>query len=186
MTEGPVINWGLMSCANIANKNVRAMQLSKNSKLIAIASRSMLKAKAFADDNGLESVTLYSSYDELLNDPNVHCIYLPLPTTLHLEWAVKVANAKKHLLIEKPAALNSSELLEIIMACRSNNVLFMDGVMFMHHDRLNLLRNCLQDPFAGEVMRVNTSFSFNGSSHGFIGGNIRTSATGDPLGNKCL
>jgi predicted dehydrogenase len=176
------VKWGLLSCANIANKNVRAIKLSKNSELVAIASRSMEKAKNFADDNGLTNVKLYSSYEELLNDQNVQCIYMPLPTTLHLEWAVKVANAKKHLLIEKPAALNHAELLEITMACRRNNVLFMDGVMFMHHDRLHLLRNCLQDPFAGDIKRVNSSFSFNGSSHGFLGSNIRTSAAGDPLG----
>jgi predicted dehydrogenase len=174
--------WGLLGCANIANKNVRAIQLSENSELVAIASRSIEKAKAFASDNGLKDAKLYSSYEELLSDPNVQCIYMPLPTALHLEWAVKVAKARKHLLIEKPAALNADQLSEIIMACRSNNVLFMDGVMFMHHDRLHLLRNCLQDPFAGEVMRVNSSFSFNGSNNGFIGSNIRTNPAGDPLG----
>ena len=148
-----IVNWGLISCASIANKNVRAMELSWNSNLVAVASRSLEKAMHFASDNNLsKSVRLYSSYQDLLDDPNIHAVYLPLPTTLHLEWAIKVANSKKHLLIEKPAAVDAGELTLIIEACRCNNVLFMDGVMFMHHDRTNLLRNCLRDPFAGEVL----------------------------------
>ena len=147
-----IINWGLISCANIANKNVHAIELSRNSNLVAIASRSIDKAIAFAAENDLfKTVRLYSSYQDLLDDSNVHAVYLPLPTTLHLEWAIKAANAKKHILIEKPAALDSTELMLIIQACRLNNVIFMDGVMFMHHDRTNLLRRCLRDPFAGEV-----------------------------------
>ena len=147
-----IINWGLISCANIANKNVHAIELSRNSNLVAIASRSIDKAIAFAAENDLfKTVRLYSSYQDLLDDSNVHAVYLPLPTTLHLEWAIKAANAKKHILIEKPAALDSTELMLILQACRLNNVIFMDGVMFMHHDRTNLLRRCLRDPFAGEV-----------------------------------
>lgn len=150
-----VIKWGLISCANIANKNVRGMELSKNSKLVAVASRNIEKAKSFAADNNLsESVKLYASYQELLDDPNVDAVYLPLPTTMHLEWGVKVAKAGKHLLIEKPAAVDAAELLLIIRACNENKVLYMDGVMFMHHDRTNLLRSCLRDPFAGEVFLI--------------------------------
>jgi predicted dehydrogenase len=147
-----VVNWGLISTANIANKNVRAMEISKNSRLVAVASRSIEKANLFAKDNSLSgSVKLYSSYQDLTDDDDVQAIYLPLPTKMHLEWALKVALAGKHLLIEKPAAIDSGELRKIIYEFKRRGLHFMDGVMFMHHDRLSLLRTSLQDPFAGEV-----------------------------------
>ena len=116
-----VINWGIISCANIANKNVRAMKLSDNANLVAVASRSIDKAKVFASENNLgEDVKLYSSYQDLLDDPRVQAVYLPLPTRLHLEWGIKVAESKKHLLIEKPAAIDASELFQIMAACQRN------------------------------------------------------------------
>lgn len=147
------MKFGLISTANIARKNVRAMKLSEHVELVAIASRSIEKCEQFANENDLNdgSVKLYASYEELLSDPNIDAVYLPLPTSLHLEWAKKVAQSKKHLLIEKPCALNSDELIQIMTACHENKVYFMDGVMFMHHDRLNVLRKALKDPFAGEV-----------------------------------
>jgi hypothetical protein len=62
-------------------------------------------------------------------------VYLPLPTSLHLEWVVKCAQAKKHILCEKPVALSREDLEVMLKACKDNGVHFMDGVMFMHHDR---------------------------------------------------
>jgi predicted dehydrogenase len=141
-----------MGCAAIAQKQIRAMKLSASAKIVAVASRNIEKVKAYALTNDLAAdVALYASYEELLIDPNVDAIYAPLPTRTHIVWALKIAAAKKHLLIEKPAAINAVELGAIIKACRDNGVLFMDGVMFMHHDRLEVLRSALRDPLVGPV-----------------------------------
>jgi predicted dehydrogenase len=78
-------------------------------------------------------------------------------------------------------AVTLATLKAILAACEENNVIFMDGVMFMHHHRMNLLRKILHDPFAGDVKHVNSSFSFNSSSD-FLSSNIRVKAALDPLG----
>jgi predicted dehydrogenase len=123
--------------------------------LVAIASRSIEKARAFAEANDVgANVTLYGNYDDLLKNDTIQAVYVPLPTKTHIEWAVKVANAGKHVLLEKPAALTSAELEVIINACNANKVLFMDGVMFMHHDRLDILRVALSDPLVGPVSEL--------------------------------
>ena len=91
------MKWGILGCAEIARKNIRAIKLAESSELIAIASRDLEKAKKFAVENclSLESVQLYGSYDELLADSTVDAVYIPLPTNLHLEWVTKAATARK-------------------------------------------------------------------------------------------
>ena len=87
----------------------------------------------------------------MLDDPDIDAVYIPLPTTLHLEWVVKAANAHKHILIEKPVAIDADQFYIMIMTCKNNNVLLMDGVMFMHHDRMSTLDMFLKDPRCGQV-----------------------------------
>ena len=110
------INIGILGCAEIARKNIRAIKLSKHCRLIAIASRSIEKARAFSKENDLDedTVKIYGNYDDLLMDNDVDAIYLPLPTSEHLHWSIKVANAYKHILLEKPCALSSEDLITII------------------------------------------------------------------------
>nr|POE71196.1 putative oxidoreductase [Quercus suber] len=91
MAENPV-RFGIIGCAEIARKVARAIDLAPNSILYAIASRSIEKAKNFAATNGLpENVKIYGSYDQVLDDPCVDAVYMPLPTSLHVHWAVLAA-----------------------------------------------------------------------------------------------
>ncbi|CAK7338911.1 unnamed protein product [Dovyalis caffra] len=131
-----LVRFGILGCAKIARKVARAISLAPNSILYAIASRSLEKAKHFATHNQLpETVKIYGSYEELLDDPSIDAVYLPLPTSLHVQWAVLAAQKKKHLLLEKPAALDVGDLDKILEACESNGVQFMDGSMWLHHPR---------------------------------------------------
>lgn len=91
--------------------------------------------------------------------------------------------AGKHVLCEKPVALNSTDLDSMLSACSSNDVVFMDGVMFMHHERLAKVMRHIQSPHFGRVRRIQGSFSFRGDAS-FFANNIRCSQDGDPLG--CL
>jgi hypothetical protein len=123
----------------------------------------------------------------------VQAVYLPLPTSLHLEWVLKAAKAMKHVLVEKPVGVTLAEAQAMAAACEEAGVLFMDGVMFMHHERLGRIERCLgvgggEDvaltSFWGPVSRVTAAFSFPADGAFLKGGNIRCRADGDPLG--CL
>ncbi|TXG49521.1 hypothetical protein EZV62_025396 [Acer yangbiense] len=145
MAEHP-IRFGIIGCATIATKVARAINLAPNSLLYAVGSRSIDKAKSFAAVNGLsDTVKLYGSYDQVLDDPCVDVVYLPLPTSLHVHWAVLAARKKKHLLLEKPTALDVTELDRILEACESNGVQFMDGSMWLHHPRTVKMKEMLFD-----------------------------------------
>eukprot|EP00607_Mallomonas_marina_P007835 CAMPEP_0182418032 /NCGR_PEP_ID=MMETSP1167-20130531/2486_1 /TAXON_ID=2988 /ORGANISM="Mallomonas Sp, Strain CCMP3275" /LENGTH=529 /DNA_ID=CAMNT_0024591985 /DNA_START=62 /DNA_END=1651 /DNA_ORIENTATION=- len=175
-------NFGIMGCANIARKNSKAIMLSKNAHLYAVASRSLEKCGKWCSDNEIPAeVKQYGSYQELLDDPEVHAVYMPLPTKMHLEWVTKAARAKKHVLVEKPAATSERELCIMLKECKENGVQWMDGVMFMHHPRLQLLKALLAEPDFGRVHHINSSFCFSGNDQ-FLESNIRCSRDGDPLG----
>lgn len=143
-----LIRFGIVGCADIARKLARAISLAPGATLYAIGSRSIEKAEKFAALIGRSGSTpfkLYGSYDQVLDDPCVDVVYLPLPTSLHAHWAVVAASKKKHLLLEKPTALDVAELDRILDACRSNGVQFMDGTMWLHHPRTLKMKNLLSD-----------------------------------------
>lgn len=121
--------------------------MSPNSTISAIGSRSLEKATSFAKENDFpESAKVYGSYEAVLDDPDVDAVYIPLPSGLHLRWAVLAAEKKKHILLEKPVAPNVKELDVILEACESNGVQFMDATMWMHHPRTVQMKEFLADP----------------------------------------
>lgn len=129
------INVGILSTAAIAHKVCLSIQASSNCRAYAVASRSLDKAEKWAKAHNI--TVSYGSYDELLNDPKVDAVYIPLPTSLKKEWTIKAANHKKHVLVEKPLPGDDSinDLREMLEACQVNNVLFMDGTMWLHSNR---------------------------------------------------
>ena len=146
MAEMP-IRFGIVGCAEIARKVSRAIKLAPNATLYAVSSHSLEKASNFATANGFPpNVKVYGSYEAVLDDPDVDAVYMPLPTSLHVRWAVLAAQKKKHLLLEKPVALNVAEFDKIIEACESNGVQFMDCAMWVHHPRTAKMSEFLYDP----------------------------------------
>ncbi|KAI3722968.1 hypothetical protein L2E82_34217 [Cichorium intybus] len=180
--ENPV-RFGILGCAEIARKICRAINLSPNSIIQAISSRSTEKAKQFAIKNSLsELVKVYGNYETVLDDPSVDAVYIPLPTSLHLKWAVLAAQKKKHVLLEKPTALNVEELDQILEACESNGVQFMDGSMWYHHPRTSRMNELLLDPkLFGQVRTIYSSSSYLPPPQ-FFEDDIRTKADLDGLG----
>lgn len=177
------VRFGILGCASIARKNSRAINMSPNSLIHAIGSRSLDKAAAFVSANNLSpEVKLYGSYDEVLDDPSVDAVYIPLPSSLHLEWALKSAQKKKHILLEKPPALSVQELDIIIEACNTNGLQLMDGTMWMHHPRTHKMKLLLgnQDLF-GNLNSVHSNFTFFGGDD-FLTNNIRVKPDMEALG----
>lgn len=177
------IQFGILGCADIARKVSRAILLSQTATLTAIGSRSIDKAKKFAAENNFpDTAKAYGSYEEVLDDPNVDAVYVPLPTSLHVKWAVLAAQKKKHLLCEKPVGLNVEEVDVILEACEANGVQFMDGTMWMHHPRTAMMREFLSDgQLFGELKSVNTCFTF-AADPDFLENDIRVKPDLDSLG----
>jgi D-xylose 1-dehydrogenase (NADP+, D-xylono-1,5-lactone-forming) len=155
---GRKIKWGILSTAQIAMEQlIPAIQRSENGEVYAIASSSG-KAKKVAEQ--LQIPISYESYDELLADPEVDAVYIPLPNNLHHEWTIKAANAKKHVLCEKPAALNAEQVAEMMFACKQNGVIFMEAFMYRFHPQHQKVKELLQENAIGDVKAMRTFFSF--------------------------
>lgn len=130
------LRWGIMGCAQIATGSVMpAIQESETGVIRAVASRGLTKSSSVAAEFGIEQA--YGSYEELLADPEVDAVYIPLPNHLHCEWVIRAAEAGKHILCEKPIALNSREAAEMVEACRKAGVHLAEAYMYRHHPRIN-------------------------------------------------
>ena len=187
--ERPAIRWGFLSTASIGVKNWKAIRLTGNSTLRAVASRSLESSRRFiAEQQACAPHDVVpealGSYAALIDHPEIDAVYIPLPTGLRKEWVIRAAEAGKHVLCEKPCAVSTAELDEMLDACQRNGVQFMDGVQFMHNDRLELVRKVIDDPRrVGPVRRIHSAFSFFGAER-FQDGNIRFESDLEPLG--CL
>ncbi len=189
MTAVSKCRWGILGTASIAQKNWHAIRNAENAELVAVASRQESKAQAFIDACQQQvpfpvAPRAVGSYEALLASDQVDAVYIPLPTGIRKEWVVRAAQAKKHVLVEKPCAVNAADLAEMIDACRANQVQFMDGVMFMHSQRLPAMRAVISEQQAlGRLRRIATQFSFY-APDAFMRENIRVSSELEPLG--CL
>lgn len=188
MTDS-LCRWGILGTAGIARKNWQAIRLSGNGRLVAVASRTPERAAAFVAECQAEAPLdpapdPLGSYAELLARDDVDAVYIPLPTGLRKEWVLAAAAAGKHVLCEKPCGCDAAEVREMTEACERAGVQFMDGVMFMHNERLAAMRTELDGGEAvGELRRIATQFSFHGPKE-FFEGNIRADPALEPFG--CL
>lgn len=188
MTDKPC-RWGIMSTASIARKYWLAMQQAENCQVVAVASRDAQRSQQFIDECQsaapfTDAPQALGSYEDLLARDDIDAVYIPVPTGMRKEWVIKAAQAGKHVLAEKPCAPTTSDLEEMLAACREHKVQYMDGVMFMHSRRLELLRQTLDDGTSiGELKRIAVQFSFR-APEDFMQSNIRVNSELEPLG--CL
>lgn len=154
-----ICNWGVLGAGFIANRAmIPAIQGSSNARVLAVASRDEQRGREAAQRYGIERA--YSDYEVLLGDPDVQIVYIALPNHLHREWAIRAAHAGKHVLCEKPLALNAAESDEIISTCRSHKVLLMEAVMYRFHPRMQALKAMIAAGDVGELRFVHAAFSF--------------------------
>lgn len=152
------IRWGILGNANIARKAlIPAIGHAQNAELTAIASGSG-QAKDTAE--AFHIAKAYDSYEALLKDPEVDAVYIPLPNGLHAEWVRKAAEAGKHVLCEKPAALTAAETEQMIAVCREHEVLFMEAFMYQFHPQHDKVKELIASGEIGEVKLLRSRFSF--------------------------
>src|SRR3954469_8797354 len=153
--------WGIIGTGAIAKTFANSLKHAKTGKLIAIGSRSQASADKFGDEFSLDRSKRHASYDALLADPNVQAVYVAAPHPFHAEWAIKSAEAKKHVLVEKPIGINAAEAMAIIEAATLNDVFLMEAFMYRCHPQTARLVELIRDGAIGEVRAIQATFSFH-------------------------
>ena len=153
------VRWGILSTANIAvEKVIPAMQRGDWSEVKAIASRYLSKAQQVA--NGLGIPKAYGSYEELLADQQIEAVYNPLPNHLHVPWTARAAEAGKHVLCEKPIALNEEEARTLIEVRDRTGMRIQEAFMVRTHPQWLATRNLIRAGRIGQLKSIVGFFSY--------------------------
>lgn len=154
-----MFRWGVLSTARIAREHViPAIQDAENGVVHAIASRDAARARVLAERCG--APLSFGSYEELLASDAVDGVYIPLPTSQHVEWAVKAADAGKHVLVEKPLALKAQDITPVIAARDRNGVLVSEAFMVTYHPQWMKVRELIAAGAIGRLRHVQGAFSY--------------------------
>jgi len=154
------VRWGVLSTANIGvRKVIPGMLQSQHCEMVGIASRNQGKARMVAAELGLPKS--YGSYEELLADPEIEAVYIPLPNHLHVPWSIRALDAGKHVLCEKPIGLSSAEAEELMAAsARHPHLKVMEAFMYRHHPQWQRARQLAREGSIGDLRTIQTFFSY--------------------------
>jgi xylose dehydrogenase (NAD/NADP) len=152
------LRWGVISTANIGRSVNPAIQAACNGELVGVASREEAKAREYAQQRGIPRH--YGSYEALLEDEDIDAVYIPLPNSLHLEWTIKAAEKGKHILCEKPLALDEAECREMEAAAQANHVRLMEAFMYRFHPQTEKVVEMVRSGALGELRLIHSAFTF--------------------------
>ncbi|MSZ38289.1 MAG: gfo/Idh/MocA family oxidoreductase, partial [Actinobacteria bacterium] len=156
--------WGLIGAGWIATRTIApAMHAATDTIVQAVASRDTERAQA------LNPITVHQSYEDLIHDPSVDAVYISLPNHLHCQWTVAALNAGKHVLCEKPFAMNVNEIELMVEAAQKNDRLLVEAVWSRWHPRMIRMVDYVKAGNIGDIVSIESSFTFPGS----IDGNYR-------------
>lgn len=156
MTSSTRLRFGILGAAKIARTFAAAVSSSPLIELRAVASRDLEKGDAFAREFGIASV--HGSYEALLADPQIDAVYIPLPNTLHAEWAIRALEAGKHVLCEKPIAITAADARAMYDTARKCGVTLAEAYPYRAQEQTLKLRELLRDGAIGGVQTVHASF----------------------------
>jgi xylose dehydrogenase (NAD/NADP) len=152
------LNWGLLSTAKINQALIRPLTASKRTRLLAVASRSLSSAEAYAREGKIPRA--HGSYEALLADPEIDVIYNSLPNHLHAEWTIKALRAGKHVLCEKPIALTLAEVDDMSQAARETGKVLTEAFMYRHHAQTLKVKEIVDSGALGKLQLIKGSFTF--------------------------
>lgn len=157
--ESKVIKWGIIGAGKIASKFAKDLSTVPNSKLYAIASRNLEKAKTFG--NEFNADVAYGNYEDLVLDPNIDAVYIATPHSFHKAHAVLCLSHYKPVLCEKPFAMNLEEVEDMIQLSKQNNTLLMEAMwtIFLPHYQYAL--ELIKNRHYGEVLKLEADFGFH-------------------------
>lgn len=153
------VRWGILSTAGHARETViPAIQAASNAEVVAVASRDLDRARVFAERLGIPGA--YGRYEDLLADPDVDAMYIPLPNHMHKPWSIRAAEAGKHVLCEKPIALNAAEAEEMVRVFAGAGLKLAEAFQWRHHPQGLQLRDMVRQGVIGEMKLIDAGFSF--------------------------
>ncbi|HEV8338100.1 MAG TPA: Gfo/Idh/MocA family oxidoreductase [bacterium] len=153
------LRWGILSTARIGLRRVLpAIAASETGALAAIASRAPERARQAAAQFDIPRA--HGAYEDLLADPEVDAVYIPLPNSMHKEWTLRAAAAGKHILCEKPIGLNAAEATEMAGAASRAGVLLQEAFMYRHHPQIERLAALVREGAVGRPWLVRAGFTF--------------------------
>ena len=153
------LRWGILSTAKIGIQTViPALQKSGNGLVAAIASRDARAAQQAAQSLGIPNS--FGSYEALLESPDIDAVYNPLPNSMHMEWSIRAAECGKHILCEKPFALNTTEVDAMIAAAKQHRVLLMEAFMYRFHPQFARVKKLMASGTIGSLQVIRSAFGF--------------------------
>jgi predicted dehydrogenase len=153
-----MLNWGIMGAGGIARVFCNALRFSKTGQATAIASQTPEKLNALAEDFSIAK--RYPTYEALLRDPEIDAVYISTIHPMHAEWAIKAAEAGKHLLVEKPIGMNYAEAAAMVDAAAKHDVFLMEAFMYRCHPQTQKLAELVREGAIGEVRMIRSVFSY--------------------------
>lgn len=155
------VRWGVLGTANIAREcTIPGMKLAESCELYAVAGRSIEKAGSFRDEFGFKKA--YGSYEDLIDDPEVQAVYIPLPNNLHCKWVMAALQKGKHVLCEKPLGLNADEVRQMHKTAADNGVYLMEAYAYLHSPYVEILKKDIKDKVIGDVDYIESAFLTQG------------------------
>jgi predicted dehydrogenase len=155
------IRWGFLGAGSIATKALTpAVRGAKNATLQAVASRDAIRSQS------LEPIKVHATYQDLLDDPEIDAVYISLANHQHCEWSIKALQAGKHVLCEKPIAMDAKEARLMAEAAKNNNRMLVEAVWTRWHPRFIRMVELVQSGAIGEIKAIDASFTFPGSLEG--------------------
>jgi len=153
------VRWGILSTGRIAGAFARALPHSETGVAAAVASRDIKKAETFADEHNIPE--RYGDYQAMLDAPGIDAVYIAPPHPMHAQWAIRAADAGKHVLCEKPLALNFNDAQAVVEAAIRNDVFLMEAFMYRCNPLTARLCELVRDKVIGEVRIIRATFSFH-------------------------
>ncbi len=154
-----MIRWGILSTAKIGREHViPAINEANGARLMGVASRNMAKATEIADQFGVP--LRFGNYEDLLSSKEIDAVYIPLPTSSHVEWSIKAAKKGKHVLCEKPIALNASDIDKLIEVAEEAGVIISEAFMVTYHPQWLKVRKILAEGKIGTIKQIQGAFTY--------------------------
>ena len=157
------LSWGILGTGLIAGVFANGVKQSQTGTLVAVGSRSQAAADTFGETWRIPH--RYSRYEDVLADQSVQAVYLALPHPFHAEWAIKAAESGKHVLCEKPIALNHAEAMAIVEAAQRHDIFLMEAYMYRCHPQMTKLLELIRSGVIGQVRVIQVTFSFQADAH---------------------
>ena len=154
----PALRWGLLGTAHINRRLIPAMRAARRSSVVAVASRTPERAAAYASEWQIPKAL--GSYEDLLRDPDVDAIYLPLPNSLHVEWTLRALDAGKHVLCEKPLALTPEDVDRVAAVARARERVAAEAFMYRHEPLTARVVELLREGAIGSLRTIESGFTY--------------------------